>query len=503
MKTVMKKMFSLLLVAVMLVGIMPFQAFADTDNTATEGTVTAVLKIGSAETTMTETRAAGWETSINDIITVWFQEDSSRFSHAAFLDNNGEVTTTTSDLNSTVTVGNVVHIRLHEAAVPEKCDTCGKDKHDGVVCCSKCKDTGHSDVNHCTYCNSLEHLSTVHCTVCEEIGCDSSKHCTLCGSKEHSDSLHCTECGELGHYASAHCSICNEVNCSAANHCGVCAAKDHTTANCPYCSVCYANGDKNVTLHNASAHCTVCGVVNGHTSDCSSVTYPATGDAKLYVWADLVVGNSEKETILLDTIEGLSGNDLIYQVVARNESRLRSKIPNGYSWTGHVYYEQDPKTELTVKSTMTVADDDDVVINLYTNEKLVVARVHTGKNYTVDRLIDVGGFQVGDVVNSSDVLKAVKKYYSVSSMKMYTPGDWEKIVSGGSASTIPNFTVTSGDNIIDVYVTGSRISSSGTTYTADSSNPKTGDMIFAPAAVLGLSVSALAVLFFLNKKRAY
>ena len=38
---------------------------------------------------------------------------------------------------------------------------------------------------------------------------------------------------------------------------------------------------------------------------------------------------------------------------------------------------------------------------------------------------------------------------------------------------------------------------------ADSTNPKTGDNIFAPVAVMGLSVSALAVLFYLNKKRAY
>ena len=41
------------------------------------------------------------------------------------------------------------------------------------------------------------------------------------------------------------------------------------------------------------------------------------------------------------------------------------------------------------------------------------------------------------------------------------------------------------------------------TYTADGSNPKTGDMIMAPVAVMGLSVSALAVLLFLNKKRAF
>ena len=34
-------------------------------------------------------------------------------------------------------------------------------------------------------------------------------------------------------------------------------------------------------------------------------------------------------------------------------------------------------------------------------------------------------------------------------------------------------------------------------------NPKTGDEIFVPVAVMGLSVSALAVLFYLNKKRAF
>ena len=43
----------------------------------------------------------------------------------------------------------------------------------------------------------------------------------------------------------------------------------------------------------------------------------------------------------------------------------------------------------------------------------------------------------------------------------------------------------------------------GSSAAADSSNPKTGDNIFAPVAVMGLSVSALAVLFYLNKKRAY
>ena len=55
---------------------------------------------------------------------------------------------------------------------------------------------------------------------------------------------------------------------------------------------------------------------------------------------------------------------------------------------------------------------------------------------------------------------------------------------------------------INVMLKNAAVKGSSST-TADSSNPKTGDNIFAPVAVLGLSTSALAVLFFLNKKRAF
>ena len=45
-------------------------------------------------------------------------------------------------------------------------------------------------------------------------------------------------------------------------------------------------------------------------------------------------------------------------------------------------------------------------------------------------------------------------------------------------------------------------SSSGSSGTADTSNPKTGDMIFTAVTVMGASAVCLAALFFLNKKRA-
>ena len=49
---------------------------------------------------------------------------------------------------------------------------------------------------------------------------------------------------------------------------------------------------------------------------------------------------------------------------------------------------------------------------------------------------------------------------------------------------------------IDNYTTKSSSSSN-----ADSSNPKTGDSIYTAVAVMGLSVTALAAVYFINKKR--
>ena len=89
-------------------------------------------------------------------------------------------------------------------------------------------------------------------------------------------------------------------------------------------------------------------------------------------------------------------------------------------------------------------------------------------------------------------------------MKMYTYGEWEKVVNGGNGATTPNFLVHEGDNVYEVYLTGSaKTSTTASNKKADSTNPKTGDTIYAPVMIMGASVSALAVLYYLNKKRAY
>ena len=235
-----------------------------------------------------------------------------------------------------------------------------------------------------------------------------------------------------------------------------------------------------------------------------------SGSHSLNVWARIWVGEKRFDTRLLDTIDNLSGKALIYQVVAANINRLESKFPAGFHylhWYENVYHKNEDNEYEVVNTALTVGDEDDIYVNLYSEEKLVVVNVHTSKSYAYDLSVRVEGFRVGDTVTYNDVLNAVKKYYNVSSMKIFTYEEMERYIAGKDANKTQNFIVkagdsTDGDNTYEVFITGSR--KSGTyTYTADSSNPKTGDAIFAPMIVLGASATCLAVLFFLNKKRAY
>lgn len=235
-----------------------------------------------------------------------------------------------------------------------------------------------------------------------------------------------------------------------------------------------------------------------------------TGSHSLTVWARIWVGEKRFDTVKLDTIDNLSGKALIYQVVAANINRLESKFPAGFHylhWYENVYHKNDDNEYEIVNTALTVGEEDDIFVNLFSEEKLVVVNVHTSKSYAYDLSVRVEGFRVGDTVTYNDVLNAVKKYYNVSSMKIFTYEEMERYVAGKDANKTQNFIVkdgdsTDGDNTYEVFITGSR--KGGTyTYTADSSNPKTGDMIFAPAIVMGASFTCLAVLFYLNKKRAY
>ena len=92
--------------------------------------------------------------------------------------------------------------------------------------------------------------------------------------------------------------------------------------------------------------------------------------------------------------------------------------------------------------------------------------------------MDIDGLYTADTWNNGDY----SKRNAVSSVNIKGNGDYIIYVMVRDAKAIPS-------------------SSNGAK--ADNSNPKTGDMIMTPVIVLGASATCLAVLFYLNKKRAY
>lgn len=109
----------------------------------------------------------------------------------------------------------------------------------------------------------------------------------------------------------------------------------------------------------------------------------------------------------------------------------------------------------------------------------------------------------------SDVKSVIKEYFSAKDSDgikydgMYiSTGNW----AGDFLTDTKDETITNVDELkeegyvhLNVMITNAKLKSSSS---ADSSNPKTGDNIMMAVSVMTLSASALAVFFYLNKKRA-
>ncbi len=159
------------------------------------------------------------------------------------------------------------------------------------------------------------------------------------------------------------------------------------------------------------------------------------------------------------------------------------------------------------------------VNDYYGNEALkdLWLYIYTNKNMTEPaKRIQISGHLIGydGVIEKGEVLSIIDDYYKATDSSKGII--WKGMYLSSATTASSNMTFVSGqlydtlygvteERYKDVTVIMARVDGVGAinSYTADSSNPKTGDMIMAPVAVLGLSASALAVLFFLNKKRAF
>lgn len=513
MKTVMKKMFSLLLVAVLLVSVMPFAAFAESEeptkcadcNQIHADGVTVCCTIckqtghdegdehcsvcgwrsghsGTCTYGCDESATCAWDKAHKTTclskavcehcgaVAEHFTNNCPKFCTKCSQDNHDE-----SENHCSVCGWYSGH---KEGCTNWKCATCGQTKHeDSVKCCATCKEIGHATTDpHCTHC-----------------GRGNGTHPDSCPNSANYYS-NCDKCADRYVTANGHpeCEICNNVNTADDATC-------HATANCPYCKICWDNGDE-VKLHKTADHCEICGKTDG-THKQGYSCYKSTGNSTVKVHVRLYTSNVHTKTVELLTYKD-SSDARIYSSVAKHDDLIRAELAKqypGYSWSGNLY---DNPSELE-DTKETIGKGTTVYINAYTDQDLVYIYVHNSRSMSNLRIIQLEGKQVGETVTKSEVTKAVSKYFSVNNLSMYSEQAWEDYVDGESVESVSSLKVTSDPYFIDVKISGSAKSTSGSGSTADSTNPKTGDAIFAPAMILGLSASALVVLYYLNKKRAF
>ena len=177
----------------------------------------------------------------------------------------------------------------------------------------------------------------------------------------------------------------------------------------------------------------------------------------------------------------------------------------GNQYTADTVYKVDGNTTLTAR---------------WQNEALVLLRIYRdNKTSTPDRIVDITGKVVGNSVSQTEVEKIVKNYYSGSNMKLvglFTDATWAEYKAGTVTKGDPNVTIqeTAKTNIHVVVKNASNSNNSTTSTTspttattkpADKDNPKTGDsmLIYAASAVMIVAAAALVVIQVLRKKRTF
>ena len=411
MKTVMKKMFSLLLVAVLLVGALPFSAFA------AEKTLSYALTLEAGETYSVDAiKAEKYSgSSTNYWVHLRNTED--------YVD--GETFEAIEGGDYTLYVVETIE---ESQPVIKTCSTCGESYNEGAahtcptVTCETCKETYTKGTSH--------RCPTVTCETCKETYTKGTSH-------------HCP------------------------------------TVTCENCNETYTKG----TSHS-----------------CPDYETSQTGKYTLRVFANLYTGDVKTKTIELKPYTNLSENTLLYDFISKHESQIRAQIPSGYYWSGNVYNHKNSDTAIGTNTRLGAGTS--VYLNFRSSADYVYIYVHTSRTYEIDRTYKMDGKKVGETIYKSEVKDIIKKNYNVSSLSMFSnASDWEKYVQKKSIDAVD--TVTAKDGITEIHVRVNGSSKSSSTSKADSSNPKTGDMIMTPVIVLGASATCLAVLFYLNKKRAH
>ncbi len=235
------------------------------------------------------------------------------------------------------------------------------------------------------------------------------------------------------------------------------------------------------------------------------------GLCTLSVVAVYYVNGNEKARKTVYSEDYAEGTEDALNILMQSEDEIWNnivkKVPYNFvdekfTWN-HKFYDKSFTTDLTTQD-LVLKGDRTVYVKVKSSvEAPVSLEIHRKVSSKSERTVWMTGYLAGDLVTLSDAVKVVKDYYTVSSknVKMYTDDQWQDLVDNdNTAKFVEQIEVESNTKTTKIHVLLTNATSGSST--ADSSNPKTGDSIFMAVTVMALSASALAAAYIFNKKRA-
>ena len=233
--------------------------------------------------------------------------------------------------------------------------------------------------------------------------------------------------------------------------------------------------------------------------------------AKLTIWANYYAGGVRQTLKLYDkSFTKSSYDNEMYRWlndkaggIATIQNEVKSHFGDDYQWAdNNNYYDVNGKA---IPSTMKDDGAKAIYINLTAKDAtkakvLVYVHLRDSKNnnkiiVTADRVIPMDNYVKGDVVYASNVQKAVEGKYKFKEMsKLYTSKEFDRLIDGQNPTGANAITVPEGGVEIHVVLNNA---TNKTTSNADKSNPKTGDnidVVFTTMTVSAMGLAAVAVL---------
>jgi len=186
---------------------------------------------------------------------------------------------------------------------------------------------------------------------------------------------------------------------------------------------------------------------------------------------------------------------------------INTPYRHGYKFLGWYW---DPNCKNDVERRDVVLKDCTIYAKWERAASEVMLKIYTnGNTDSPAKIIDLYEHSHDDYISLWEVKDIVKRYYTakdsdgLSFYGLFDYDGWKSFIHNRHHKGVKDIPVNENDDtVVYVMVHNAKVFASSSSGTADSSNPKTGDMIFTSVTVLGASASCLAVLFYLNKKRA-